>query len=119
MVLFIYNSIIHTETNGIIRNRRPQKIIVEMYAYRHYASKCAHFSCDACMHGCSAVRSYKAGTSVGVYAAPHQQHKYVLRSTKGLCKDKKFQKSEITMEVGGWVQVSLGTFFWNIIPKQL
>ena len=27
---------------------------------------------------------------------------------KGLCKEKKFKKSEITMEVGGWVQVSLG-----------
>ena len=31
-------------------------------------------------------------------------------SYKGLCKEKKFQKSEITMEVGGWVQVSLGIF---------
>ena len=28
-----------------------------------------------------------------------------------------FQKSEITMEVDGWVQVSLGIFFWKIIPK--
>ena len=25
--------------------------------------------------------------------------------------EKKFHKSEITMEVGGWVQVSLGIFF--------
>ena len=31
--------------------------------------------------------------------------------SKGLCKEKKLQKSEITMEVGGWVQVSLN-FFW-------
>ena len=37
---------------------------------------------------------------------------------KGLCKEKTFQKSEITMEVGGWVQVSLGIFFvWKIVPK--
>ena len=50
---------------------------------------------------------------------------------KGLCKEKKFlQKSEITMEVGRWVQVSLGFFlgkssqktskpvqmFWSSIP---
>ena len=27
---------------------------------------------------------------------------------KGLCKVKKIQKSEMTMEVGGWVHVSLG-----------
>ena len=27
---------------------------------------------------------------------------------KGLCKVKKFQQSELTVEVGGWVQVSLG-----------
>ena len=38
---------------------------------------------------------------------------HVTRSNglKGLCKEKKFQKSEITLEVGGWVQVSLGIFF--------
>ena len=30
---------------------------------------------------------------------------------------KKIQKSEIAMEVGGWVQVSLGILFWKIIPK--
>ena len=31
---------------------------------------------------------------------------------------KKFPKSEITVEVGGWVQVSLGSFFvWKIVPK--
>ena len=29
----------------------------------------------------------------------------------GLCKEK-FQKSEITMEVGGWVQVSLAIFLF-------
>ena len=34
-------------------------------------------------------------------------------------RNKKFQKSEITMEVGGWVQVSLGIFFGKIIPKYL
>ena len=27
---------------------------------------------------------------------------------KGLCKENNFPKSDITMEVGGWVQVSLG-----------
>ena len=36
---------------------------------------------------------------------------------KGLCKEKKFKKSEITMEVGGWVQVSLGFCCWKIVPK--
>ena len=32
-----------------------------------------------------------------------------------------FQKSEFTMEVGGWVQVSLGIFLlcWKIIPFYL
>ena len=33
---------------------------------------------------------------------------YNVTDTKGLCKEHKFKKSEITMEVGGWVQVSLG-----------
>ena len=35
----------------------------------------------------------------------------------GALKRKKFKKSEITMEVGGWVQVSLGFVFGKIIPK--
>ena len=51
---------------------------------------------------------------------------------KGLCKEFFLQKSEITMEVGGWVQVSLGflcvcgkssqnsakpvLIFWSSIP---
>ena len=30
---------------------------------------------------------------------------------RGFAKKNKFQKSEITMEVGGWVQVSLVIFF--------
>ena len=29
----------------------------------------------------------------------------------GLCKEKNSKKSEITMEVGGWVQISLGILF--------
>ena len=32
---------------------------------------------------------------------------------KALCKKDKLQNSENTMEVGGWVQVSLGIFFLN------
>ena len=32
-------------------------------------------------------------------------------TTKGLCKEFFLQISEITMEVGGWVQVSFGIFF--------
>ena len=36
---------------------------------------------------------------------------------KGLCKETKFKKSEFTMEVGGWVQVSLGIFFVENHPK--
>ena len=35
----------------------------------------------------------------------------VQRYNKRLCKEKKNQKSDITMEVGGWVQVSLGISF--------
>ena len=35
---------------------------------------------------------------------------------RGFAKKKKFQKSEFTMEVGGWVQGSLG-FFFEFIPK--
>ena len=53
---------------------------------------------------------------------------------RGLAKKQKFQKSEITMEVGGWVQVSLGIciffkssqnspkpvlIFWSSIPCML
>ena len=32
-------------------------------------------------------------------------------------KEKKFKKSEITMEVGGWVQVTFGIFFMENHPK--
>ena len=36
----------------------------------------------------------------------------------GALQRKKFKKSEITMEVGGWVQVSLGFLcVWKIVPK--
>ena len=37
-------------------------------------------------------------------------------TVRGLAKKKKKKKSEITTEVGGWVQVSLG-FFWENRPK--
>ena len=36
---------------------------------------------------------------------------------RGFAKKKKFQKFEISMEVGGWVQVALRIFFGKIIPK--
>ena len=36
---------------------------------------------------------------------------------QGALQRKKNQKSEITMEVGGWVQVSLRIFLWKISPK--
>ena len=42
---------------------------------------------------------------------------YSGRPLKGLCKVKKFQKSEFTMEVGGWVQVSLEFFCVENCPK--
>ena len=32
---------------------------------------------------------------------------------KGLCKEKKFKKSEITMDVGWWVQMLLGNYFFG------
>ena len=35
------------------------------------------------------------------------------RLVRGFAKKEKFQKSEFTMEVGGWVQVSLGFFLEN------
>ena len=35
---------------------------------------------------------------------------------RGFAKKEKFQKCEITMEMGGWVQVSL-RFFLKIVPK--
>ena len=39
-------------------------------------------------------------------------------SKDGLCKVKQIKKSEKTMEVDGWVQVSLGNFsLWKIVPK--
>ena len=34
----------------------------------------------------------------------------IANSSLGALQRKKFQKSEFTMEVGGWVQVSLGIF---------
>ena len=36
---------------------------------------------------------------------------------RGFAKKNKFQKSEITMELGGWVQVSLGIFVVENHPK--
>ena len=40
-----------------------------------------------------------------------------LQSPLGAVQRKQFQKSEITMEVGGWVQVSLGFFVLENHPK--
>ena len=37
-------------------------------------------------------------------------HNYPLERAKGFCKEK--EKSEITMEVSAWVQVSLGIFLF-------
>ena len=39
-------------------------------------------------------------------------------SLRGFAKLHKFQKSELTIEVGGWVQVSLG-FFWVKIRRKV
>ena len=47
---------------------------------------------------------------------------FIIINSYGLCKEIFFsQKSQITMEVGGWVQVSHGILFcfWKIIPKYL
>ena len=38
-------------------------------------------------------------------------------SCLGALQRKKFPKSEITREVGGWVQVPIGFFCWKIVPK--
>ena len=41
-----------------------------------------------------------------------------LQSSLGdFAKKTKFKKSEFTMEVGGWVQVSIGIFVLEIHPK--
>ena len=37
--------------------------------------------------------------------------------SKGICKVKKYQKYELTMEVGEWIQVSLEKNYWKIVPK--
>ena len=42
---------------------------------------------------------------------------HVLYPELGALQRNFFQKSEFTMEVGGWVQVSLGFFSWKIIPR--
>ena len=61
---------------------------------------------------------------------PREAASFASNLIKGLCKDKKLQKSKITMEVGGWVQVTRNFFcgkssqnslnpvviFWNSIP---
>ena len=41
----------------------------------------------------------------------------ILLLVLGAVQRKNFQKSENTMEVGGWAQVSLGFFFLEIHPK--
>ena len=50
-----------------------------------------------------------------------EKSRRIRRRRRFVCigKKKQFQKSEFTMEVGGWVQISLGIFFfwWKIIPK--
>ena len=43
-------------------------------------------------------------------------NKYMCGLLKGLCKEKEFNTTEITMELGGWVQASLG-FFGENLPK--
>ena len=42
---------------------------------------------------------------------------HVLYLELGALQRKQFQNSEFTMEVGGWVQVSLGYFFLENHPK--
>ena len=44
-------------------------------------------------------------------------HNGKLTLLRGFAKKEKFQKSEISREVGGWVQVSLGIFFGENRPK--
>ena len=63
---------------------------------------------------------YKKGTfHFVVFFDTDSLHKKMTGNHLGdLCKEKKFQISEITMEVGGWVtEVSLGIFFFENHPK--
>ena len=41
----------------------------------------------------------------------------LMRRLRGFANKQKFQKSEITREVGGWVKVSLQIFVVEILPK--
>ena len=52
----------------------------------------------------------------GVLSMYHY-HRLLTIRLRGFAKVLFLQKSEITMEVGGWVQVSLGICFWEIVPK--
>ena len=44
-------------------------------------------------------------------------HRYLEKLRVSYTSNEKFQKSEITMELGGWVHVSLGIFFLEDRPK--
>ena len=57
------------------------------------------------------------GTSQGWRRRRHDSRKVKLGDNLGALERKKFQKSEVTMEVGGWAEVSLGFFLWKILPK--
>ena len=57
------------------------------------------------------------GTSQGWRRRRHDSRKVKLGDNLGALERKKFQKSEITIEVGGWAEVSLGIFLWEILPK--
>ena len=48
-----------------------------------------------------------------LYKKEYDRHDLI----KGLFKVKQFKKSELPMEVGGWVQFSLGFLFGKIVPK--
>ena len=56
-----------------------------------------------------------------IHVSVTQIYRIVFICYWGLCKEKKFKKYKITMEVGGWVggwvQVSLGIFFFENRPK--
>ena len=57
-----------------------------------------------------------SGLSVSTTLVRVGQHT-VEPTPRGFANNKNSKKSEITMEVGGWVQVSLGILLWKIVPK--
>ena len=93
----------HTHTHTHARTH------ARTHAHTHTRARVSFSSIDSCVH-----ISFILSLGFILTFASHGSKCL----SRDCAKKRKFQKSEINIEVDGWVQVSFGIFFcWKIIPK--